>query len=211
MALRTQFSFHHSKHFGPFGYYDTPTSLPKLGDQKHAELKEEIDHIVRRNAEETYVSHFLQKYGDNHAVPPIWAMVELIDFGKLMQMYQNAPKVIKKPLAEKFGVPDKVLGSWILGLVSVRNICAHHGRLWNRTLGVKLMELPADRFQGWHTPHKVDMGSCYGVIRACHYLIGRIAPQSGWTSRVNALLKQYPDIPKDAMGFPDGENIIKED
>ena len=36
VALRTQFSFHHSKLFGPFGYYDSPASLPKLGDLKHA-------------------------------------------------------------------------------------------------------------------------------------------------------------------------------
>ena len=210
VALRTQFSFHHSKLFGPFGYYDSPASLPKLGGLKHAELKVEIDHVVQRNAEELYVRHFLHKYGDEHPVPPIWAAVELIDFGKLMQMYQNAPKAIKKPLAEKFGVPDKVLGSWILGLVSARNICAHHGRLWNRTLGVKLMELPADRFPDWHSPHKVDMGSAYGVIRACHYLIRKIAPQSGWTDRVNELLNQYPDIPKSEMGFPDDENCISE-
>ena len=210
VALRTQFSFHHSKHFGPFGYYDSPASLPKLGELKHAELKAEIEHVVQRNAEESYVRHFLQKYGDEHAAPPIWAAVELIDFGKLMQMYQNAPKIVKKPMAERFGIPDKVLGSWILGLVSVRNICAHHGRLWNRTLGVKLMELPADRFPDWHDPHKVDMGSSYGVIRVCHHLVGRVAPQSRWLHRVNELLRQYPDVPKPEMGFPDGVNFIGE-
>lgn len=210
VALRTQFSFHHSRHFGPFGYYDFPASLPKLGELKHAEFKGEMEHVVKRNAEELYVRHFLQKYGDERVAPPIWAMVELIDFGKLMQMYQNAPKIVKKPIAEKFGIPDKVLGSWILGLVSVRNICAHHGRLWNRTLGVKLMELPADRYPDWHAPHKVDMGSSYGVIRACHHLVKRVAPQSGWLHRVNELLRQYPEVPKSEMGFPDKVNSIGE-
>jgi hypothetical protein len=73
------------------------------------------------------------------------------------------------------------------------------------------MELPADRFPDWHSPHKVDMGSAYGVIRACHYLIRKIAPQSGWTDRVNELLKQHPDIPRSEMGFPDDENCISED
>ena len=34
-----------------------------------------------------------------------------------------------------FGATDTVFQSWLIALNGVRNICAHHGRLWNRELG----------------------------------------------------------------------------
>ena len=33
-----------------------------------------------------------------------------------------------------FGIDEKILSSWIHTLVYIRNLCAHHSRIWNRTL-----------------------------------------------------------------------------
>ena len=36
-----------------------------------------------------------------------------------------------------FGIDEKILSSWIHTLVYIRNLCAHHSRIWNRTLAIK--------------------------------------------------------------------------
>lgn len=210
VTLRTQFAFHHSKDFGPFGYYENPSSFPKLRETQLEEYKEKVRGFISNYIEDPYVSHFMHKYGANHSITPIWATVEFMDFGTLVLMYQNTSVNIKRGIAEKFGVPRAVLGGWMLSLLSARNICAHHGRLWNRTLGVSLKELPADRFPDWHFPDKVAMNSTFALLKACHLLLCQIAPRSRWPSRVNALLAEYEDIPKDQMGFPPGLKHLPE-
>ncbi len=38
-----------------------------------------------------------------------------------------------------FGIDEKILSSWIYTLVYIRNLCAHHSRIWNRTLAPYLL------------------------------------------------------------------------
>lgn len=203
VSLRTQFAYHHSSLFGPFGYAENASSLPKMTPREHADFLEKVAKQLERQMRDPYFSHFVEKYGDTHQVPPLWAAVELMEFGQLMNCYQCSPSAVKSTLADNYGVPSKVLGSWIVSLLSTRNICAHHGRLWNRVLGVRPMELPADRYPDWHTPQKTDMSRVFGTLRGCHLLLGKIAPESGWAQRVNDLLQAYPDIPRGQMGFPE--------
>lgn len=46
--------------------------------------------------------------------------------------------VIKKKIAINLGVNAEILESWLKAFNSIRNICAHHGRLWNKELGVSI-------------------------------------------------------------------------
>lgn len=43
----------------------------------------------------------------------------------------------KKIIAEGFDLFAPLLESWLHTLTVIRNICAHHARLWNRELGIK--------------------------------------------------------------------------
>ncbi len=203
VSLRTQFAYHHSILFGPFGYADRFDSLPKMSSDERAKFLEKVSKQLDQQKRDPYFSHFIERYGDTHKVPPLWAAVELMEFGQLMNCYQCAPSAVKRTLAENYGIPSKVMGSWIVSLLSTRNICAHHGRLWNRILGVRPKELPLDRYPDWHSPEKTDMSRIFGTLRACYILLRRIAPESGWAQRLNDLLYAYPDIPREQMGFPD--------
>jgi len=40
-------------------------------------------------------------------------------------------------LKDCFGIDEKILSLWIHTLVYIRNLCAHHSRIWNRTLAIK--------------------------------------------------------------------------
>lgn len=202
VGLRTAFAHHHSLMFGPFGYAQNRASLPKMNLDEHVQFLEKLQRQVKHQSRDPFIGHFISKYGDCHRELPIWAAVELMDFGQMMRLYQASPRQIKRSIAEPLGIPTEVLGSWIVSLLSTRNLCAHHARIWNRVLGVRPKELPAERYPEWHQPNKVDMSRIYGTLLICEHLVGRIAPKSAWSSRLKSLLNLFPEVPRTAMGFP---------
>jgi len=46
-----------------------------------------------------------------------------------------------------FRIDGKILSSWIHTLVYIRNLCAHHSRIWNRILAIK-PRVP-NKLAGW--------------------------------------------------------------
>ena len=56
----------------------------------------------------------------------------------------------KQTIASEYGVADRVLDSWQATFNQVRNLCAHHARLWNRAFGVR----PLRRRRQTHRPHR---------------------------------------------------------
>ena len=153
------------------------------------------------SSKEVFVEHFRNQYGNDHPYMPVWVATEIMTFGHVLTMYQGAPNSIKKSIAAPLGIHDGVLGSWLLSLNTIRNICAHHSRLWNRSLGTKPMIPKNDT--DWHDPISVGNDRVFGVLTILKYCMDRIAPQSSWTVRLFELLDQYPDIPTKSMGFPE--------
>ena len=74
-----------------------------------------------------------------------------------------------------------MLKSWLLALNTVRNICAHHSRLWNRELGTK-PKIPA-KDMAWQVV-LVKNDRIFGILTICKFCLDRIAPQSGWPDRL---------------------------
>ena len=99
-------------------------------------------------------------------------------------------------------MPAFVFDSWLLTLGVVRNICAHHGRLWNRESGVKPVIPRRREYPEWHEPVMVENDRVFVVLTICRHCLVRIAPQSAWATRLKGLLAEFPDIPLNAMGFP---------
>jgi abortive infection bacteriophage resistance protein len=92
---------------------------------------------------EVFVSHYRRKYTSEKHLP-VWMATELLGFGVLSKMYGNLRTGLRKKIAREFGQPESVFVSWLHAMNAIRNICAHHARLWNRELAVK-PELPS----GW--------------------------------------------------------------
>ncbi len=125
-------------------------------------------------------------------------------FGCVLSLYRGVSSDIQKHVAKFFNIEDVVLNSWLLTLNTVRNICAHHGRLWNRELGIK-PKLPYPRKNPlWRFSKKIPNNRVFIILTICRYCLSIIAPQSRWSYRFFDLLNRYPMIPKDSMGFPNG-------
>lgn len=202
VAVRCQLSFHLAHAYGAFGYATDPRALPKLGpDDRALFLKRVRDEVER--SKEAFVGHFKAKYGDSHAELPIWMATELMALGSIVTLFQGSSNQTKKAVAAVFGMPHEVFGSWLRTLNVIRNTCAHHGRLWNRVLGFKPL-IPRQRdYPDWHHPVEIANDKLFGILTICNYCLRTIAPQSHWEARLKALFAEFPDVPRQEMGFPE--------
>lgn len=92
-----------------------------------------------------------------------------------------------------------IMTSWLHAINAVRNMCAHHARLWNRTLGFKPVVPRGDADWDFVRSHNDKI---FAILSILNYLLARIAPDTKWQSRLCALLDEYPQIDVSRMGFP---------
>ncbi|NLG17622.1 MAG: DNA-binding protein [Fibrobacter sp.] len=201
IAVRTNLVYLHVHQHGPFGY-TLPESLPCLSSDRHNEFLQKLNDEQNRN-KEVFVKHFLQKYGDSHQNLPFWMSCEIMPFGMMLTLLNGVEKPIRQKMGDLYGVSDDVLLSWMRSINGVRNICAHHSRLWNREIGYQPTIPRKNKHPEWHSPVEVTGNRIFGVLTVLKYMLNRIAPQSNWINRFTDLLIRYPEVPKRQMGFAD--------
>lgn len=200
VAIRTQLVNRHTLAHGPFGYLDRAT-LPGMSFDTHREFLTRLRNETK-HSQEDFVLHFVGKYTSETDLP-LWMACELMTFGNLLALFRHADKQIKRDIAAEYGVADVVLESWLLSLNFVRNVCAHHARLWNRGMGRNPPAIPRRRkHPEWHTPVAIPDDRAFGVLTVLHYLLRQVAPRSQWKERLKRLLAEHPKIPLNFMGFP---------
>lgn len=200
VCLRTSLSYEHAHTFkNPFAYAEDSNALPGLSGSKRARLLESLKEEMN-SSRERFAEHFRKKYGTDHQWMPIWMATEMMTFGNILTLFRGSPPKIRQSIAASLGVHDNVLDSWLLTLNTIRNICAHHSRLWNRQLGTK-PKIPA-KDERWHKPIEVSNERVFGVLTLLKYCLDRIAPQSKWQKRLEHLLSEFPAIPLASMGIP---------
>ena len=84
----------------------------------------------------------------------------------------------------------------------VRNLCAHHARIWNRELSIRPM-IPFEKNDPrWHAAGTLDNRRIFTVLSLLRVLLQRVAPTSSWRERTFDLFGRYPSMPPRPMGFP---------
>ncbi|MFC1541319.1 Abi family protein [Candidatus Latescibacterota bacterium] len=202
VGVRTSVVYHFAHANGPFGHVDyvNMRDLSRDGHQKWLEI---LDEETNRSTE-AFVDHFKNKYGANHQYLPIWMASEIMTFGALLTMFKGMNNSLRQKVARDFSMNDVVLKSWLIALNGARNICAHHGRLWNRELGYKPKIPRGNKYPDWHTPVTISQNRVFVILTILKYLISIISPECVWSDHVRALLDEYPDISRVSMGFPHG-------
>lgn len=211
VAARTQIAYHHAQQFGPIGYAENPASLPNLRDG-HGAFLARLRRCVFEARHQQYIKAFKRKHRldrDHEWSPPpwpaIWVTCETMSIGNIVVMYQGCHDRERERIAAGFALTPGVMESWLLMFQLVRNICAHHSRLWNRPLAKSPQKPPEDAFPGWYSPVPFESPKkVFGALSATACVLSVIAPGSSWTGRVKALLADHPAVPVAEMGFPDG-------
>ena len=193
VAIRTAVTYEIAHAYDPFGHTDPANFAPGFDHMRFmAELQDE-----ERRARETFASHFRQKYPEEQYLP-VWMATELLSFGTISKLFQSLQPSIRQTIAASYIVDAQSLGSWLHALTYVRNVCAHHKRLWNRALAIR-PRFPS-RSLDW--PHHVpDNGKIYAVLVVLRHLLRIVSPGSLWRERLFELLHAHPDVSLDPMKF----------
>jgi abortive infection bacteriophage resistance protein len=187
--------------FGVFGYAKNPDALPYAGQQNARH-----DLLSRHRAEQDrskdkFSEHFRDRFGDSERDMPIWMATEVWSLGTLIAFFKASPKEVRTEVSKTFGVDESVLATWLLSLNTVRNICAHHGRLWNREPGT--IPMIPDKIPDWNVPERVPSIRIFPILTICLWSLSRIAPQSTWAARCSQLVHQISPNQLVSMGFPE--------
>ena len=199
ISVRTQLVCKHSLKHGPFGYLDR-ANMPAIKVDAHRDFLNGISKETHRSTED-FVQHFFSKYTSETDLP-MWMACELMTFGAMFTLFRGVETPIKQAIAAEYGIADRVLDSWLATFNQVRNLCAHHARLWNRAFGVRPQIPRPNKHPDWHHPVAITSDRLFGVMTVLNYLLLHVAPQSHWRQRWENLLSRYSDIPIASMGFP---------
>lgn len=197
---RARLSYKLARDTGAFGY-ETPEGLPRLNERDYKRFIEKC-RAKHKSSREPFEVHFRGKYGDVHDIPPYWILVNTMDFGQMLTLYRGASVGVRSEIAVELGVTTRVFESWLVSLNVVRNICAHHGRLWNKELGVKPV-IPKHDVR-WHEPCEIQPYRMFSILTILNYLLDYVAPTTSWRSRLLALLCGRTDEKLRHMGFSEG-------
>lgn len=201
LDLRTALAHTFGELHGAFGH----TVATKFYDRpRHAQWLEKIREETRRSSD-LFITHYRDKYLEFPDVP-IWVAVEIMSFGSLSNFYRSLAKEDQKRVSCRYGLQPRTLGSWIHHLVYVRNLCAHHARVWDRAWSIK-PDLPAGNI--WAPPSVPGNAQLFASLLIQSTMLRPITPENAfitdWRGRVeNLLTNRLPDCP-DAlrkMGLP---------
>jgi abortive infection bacteriophage resistance protein len=146
------------------------------------------------DSKEDFANHFKSKYPGES--PPIWIASELWDFGLLSHFLEGMKHADRVEVANMFNVAEpNVFCSWIRTLNFIRNLCAHHCRLWNHSLidqpmmpkhGVMPM---IDHLIG----NTKSQERFYGGAVIIRYLLLQVSPDSDWAESFKSLVQTFPE------------------
>lgn len=194
--LRTQIAYYHSKSYDAFGYLDISTlreNMQKEFDELHQDILKE-----KERSKEVFIKHFRDKYKTNDL--PIWTVVEIISFGSLSKLFMILQEKEQNEVISCMGGINKVVFfKWFKALSSVRNACAHHSRLWNKTLGVSF-EVPNNNQAFKELSNSKN--KIFFALSVIEYILTRIGEDEiEFKTKIKVLLKKYQQINLEKMGF----------
>lgn len=162
--------------------------------------------IARSN--DVFIKH---NFANHNGQIPIWAVVETLSFGTLSKLIKNvdtAYGTVYAVLASYYRFTSesgktvtpsqKMLSSWIHAVSVLRNICAHNGRIYNRTINTAPEILAIDRV----VPQQKFNG-LYQQMLAMKYLRPNDQSWVTFLAQFKQLMTKYGDVIElDRINFP---------
>lgn len=201
IAIRTQVTYVLAHRYGAFAHSTADNFHPKF---RHTEWIEKIESETWRS-NEAFIKHYKSKY-TGFPTLPIWMVTEVMSLGTLSRLYHGLKNDDKATVSQKFNAHYKSLGEWLHALTYTRNICAHHGRLWNREMAIR----PSmDKNPHWHPPLTPTNSRIFYVLSILRHLLRATGNGDAWAASCAELIHPVIINPlwRVAMGFPeDWEN-----
>ncbi len=154
------------------------------GKTEHAVWLEKYNALLYQARREPFIEHHKKHY---EGCVPVWVAIEIWDFGLLSRMYSGLKYQDQQCIAEKYNIKSgEIFAKWLRSLNFVRNVAAHHSRLWN----INILEL-SPQVDNWQPMNNARPFFYFCIIQ---HLLKRICPNSTWSERFKQLLAEFPQI-----------------
>ena len=153
----------------------------------------------RKRSQEDFIRHYRDEYNGKL---PVWVAVHILEWGKLALLFKMAPIHCQDTIAASLHLTRSQVNSWLENLRILRNICAHQGRLFNRTL--HQVKLPKDAETLGITQLSPERSKCFDQLTLIQYLIRTMGLGDG--TALPAVLATFPAtdvVPLRTTGTPD--------
>lgn len=220
IALRTQVTDHLcNRHPSDPTFYLTSEAF-----------RDEFDHLtwihciygrLRRSSNHSDpVKHYKKKYSGNY---PLWVAAEVMDFSDISVLYTGLEYDDQLAIAENlsFTLNEKELSkkrrsqlrdkhplaNWIHQLTIIRNTCAHHGRLWNKSF----MPVSINGLRGNGNLSVIQRSQServFDAIVVMAHMLRVVSPGTSWPDKVLSLINNdflpNPLVETSSLGIPEG-------
>lgn len=125
-------------------------------------------------------------------------------FGQLSKWYANLSSgADRNRVAHTYDMDEVNLASFLHHLSTVRNVCAHHSRLWNRefTFTFKLPRQRPVALVAEMNTQQHGRKRLYNTLAVLAYLMDIICPGHHWKKRLITLIEEH-NRDTQSMGFP---------
>lgn len=207
ISLRTKMIYHLSLSYGGLWYLDpalfetntvTNGSITKT---VHLHTLDELQKEFYRS-KEIFIRDHINRYPNQDA--DSWKILEVASMGTLSKLYKSLKSQLpeKSIIAKEMGLNiNTELSSWLESIAYVRNIIAHHSRLWSRNMVKTPVENINNPISKWLnfplTP--VQKKKPFLIISCMVYLCDNVTPNHQIKNKLINLLTNNPNIYK--LGF----------
>lgn len=185
------------------------TRQGKAGEKSTHDVWNELlkEQLAKNKNSEECIKHNIKKYGYSL---PVWVCCQVWNFGELSKLIEGLKNCYCQKIAHLYLFPDtKTFCSVLRGLVILRNLCAHHLRLWNRQFSYIPSTSPSFKQDAnWIK----ELSPCayrrvFFFLCLISHFMQQVDPLSDWPKEVKTLISRFPncyplDIGIKNMGAP---------
>ena len=193
ILLRNRISEELSVRFGSHPYFDSRAFKTK---EYHLEALQKLTSVYKGSFDGR-AKHYRESYS-NPPLPAIWTLKEFLTFGATSRLLKALDGPLVKAVASDFGVPtDQLFENWVEALVDLRNVCAHHDRLFNRAF-----QKQPQRFKRGDVPGAgVPSNKLRALILCLDHMLAKRGAPFNLDRAVKSLLLKYPQVRLAEVGY----------
>jgi abortive infection bacteriophage resistance protein len=191
LAFRNRLSEVLSSQFGSHPYFQETA----FRDSKHHNEALQKTLQVFSQTKDQRAKHYRTTYTEP-PLPPIWILKEFLTFGATARFYAALASPIRTDIARAFGVTTlPVFDSWIQCFVDLRNICAHHDRLFNR----RFQKQP-QLYKRENVPNASAV-TLKAQLECLDHVLCNVEGAGDLVNRVQRVINRFPEVQSVEVGY----------
>ncbi|MGJ9565124.1 Abi family protein [Actinotignum sp. GS-2025e] len=202
----------------PLGYTNPSHFRPSFNHEKWmATVQKRVARVGQNNEA---IKHYRDEYDGKY---PFWVLAEILDFADISRLFEGLPAKEQREISRELNIDVALenlsknqqrkaktqppLMRWLEQLTVVRNICAHHGRLWNKSF-VPAPTAALRTLSEFGSLPEGQSEKVFGVLTVMAHLLRVTSPGTAWPDKIAQHIKSAfltnPLVRPASLGLPAG-------